>query len=73
VEVLQEQRHPNVVLFMGVCVRPPAVITEFCESGSLNKLLEQVRNVWLCCMYVQSVCICAHRSGQGVGLLGEAG
>jgi hypothetical protein len=43
VEVLQEQRHPNVVLFMGVCVRPPAVITEFCESGSLNKLLEQVR------------------------------
>jgi hypothetical protein len=42
VEVLQEQRHPNVVLFMGVCVRPPAVITEFCESGSLNRLLEEV-------------------------------
>jgi hypothetical protein len=42
VEVLQERSHPNVVLFMGVCVRPPAVITEFCESGSLNSLLAEV-------------------------------
>lgn len=32
-------RHPHVVLFLGVCYSPPAVITEFCSRGSLHDVL----------------------------------
>lgn len=38
-----ERPHPNVVLFMGVCLKPPALITELCELGSLHTVLENVR------------------------------
>eukprot|EP00887_Chlorella_sp_A99_P004073 scaffold11.g4073.t1 len=34
-------RHPNIILFMGVCVEPAAVVTEFCSRGSLYDLLKQ--------------------------------
>jgi len=48
VEVLRLLRHPNVVLFVGVCVQPPAtptdpstpcIVTEYIEGGSLFHLL----------------------------------
>ena len=34
-------RHPNVVLFLGVCFQPPAMVTEFCARGSLLDILQK--------------------------------
>lgn len=42
VEALMERPHPNIVLLMGVSLKPPAVITELCEIGSLHKVLARV-------------------------------
>ena len=36
-------RHPNVVMFMGMCVEPPCIITEFCARGSLFDVLRKAR------------------------------
>lgn len=33
VDILANLRHPNVVMFMGVCLTPPCVVTEFCALG----------------------------------------
>jgi hypothetical protein len=33
VDILANLRHPNVVLFLGVCLKPPCVVTEFCQMG----------------------------------------
>ena len=33
VDILANLRHPNVVMFMGVCLKPPCVVTEFCALG----------------------------------------
>jgi hypothetical protein len=33
VDILANLRHPNVVMFLGVCLRPPCVVTEFCALG----------------------------------------
>lgn len=35
-------RHPNIVLFMGICLEPPCVVTEFCVHGSLFDVLAKV-------------------------------
>jgi serine/threonine protein kinase len=43
VGILATLRHPNVVLFMGVCLAPPAVVTEYCPLGSLYDVLKKVR------------------------------
>ena len=41
VEVLNQLRHPNVVLYMGVCLKQPhvCIVTEWCERGSLHDLI----------------------------------
>jgi serine/threonine protein kinase len=36
-------RHPNVVLYLGVCLNPPCVVTEYCARGSLNDVLKRAR------------------------------
>lgn len=38
-------RHPNVVLFMGLCLDPPCMVTEFCARGSLYDVLNKARAV----------------------------
>ncbi|KAL4431452.1 hypothetical protein ABPG75_006708 [Micractinium tetrahymenae] len=50
IEALQKEaglmaalRHPNVVQFIGVCISPPAVVTEFCSRGSLLDVLRLAR------------------------------
>lgn len=43
VGILSTLRHPNVVLFMGVCLSPPAVVTEYCPLRSLYDVLKKVR------------------------------
>ncbi len=37
-------RHPNVVLFMGVCLEPPCVVSEWCARGSLFDVLIKARS-----------------------------
>ena len=36
-------RHPNIVMYLGVCLDPPAVVTEYCARGSLNDVLKRAR------------------------------
>ncbi|KAK9837125.1 hypothetical protein WJX81_004755 [Elliptochloris bilobata] len=38
-------RHPNIVLFMGVCTDPPLIIMEHCQRGSLYDVLKQASEV----------------------------
>lgn len=40
VEVLSKLRHPNLLLFMGYCVDPPLICTEFMRRGSLHTILK---------------------------------
>jgi len=40
VEVLAKLRHPNLLLFMGYCVEPPLICTEFMRRGSLHTILK---------------------------------
>jgi len=44
--VMAQHRHPHVLLFMGVCTRPPnlAIVTEFCDNGSLHDVLSSKRS-----------------------------
>jgi serine/threonine protein kinase len=37
--IMASLRHPHIVAFMGVCSAPPAIVTEYCERGSLTSLL----------------------------------
>ncbi|KAL0848390.1 hypothetical protein Bca101_021637 [Brassica carinata] len=41
ISILSRLRHPNVILFLGACTRPPrlSLITEYMDSGSLYNLL----------------------------------
>ncbi|KNC55148.1 uncharacterized protein AMSG_12385 [Thecamonas trahens ATCC 50062] len=32
-------RHPNIVIFMGVTLEPPAIVTEFMDRGSMYEIL----------------------------------
>ncbi|KAI8472913.1 MAG: hypothetical protein J3K34DRAFT_502100 [Monoraphidium minutum] len=43
VDILANLRHPNVVMFLGVCLRPPCVVTEYCSLGSLYDVLRRAR------------------------------
>lgn len=36
-------RHPNVVLFMGVCLEPACMVTEWCSRGSVYDILVKAR------------------------------
>ena len=40
---MASMRHPNIVAFMGVCITPPAIVTEYCERGSLTSLLQAAK------------------------------
>lgn len=41
--ILATLRHPNIVLFMGVCLSPPCLITEYCPQGSLLDVLQRAQ------------------------------
>jgi hypothetical protein len=37
-------RHPSIVMYLGVCLDPPAVVTEYCARG--ERLLGVRGAVW---------------------------
>ncbi|XXQ31678.1 Protein kinase domain containing protein [Plasmodiophora brassicae] len=41
VAILSQLRHPNVVLYIGACTKPPnvCIVTEWCDKGSLHDVL----------------------------------
>jgi hypothetical protein len=39
--MMAAMRHPNVVLYLGVCSDPPCVVTEYCARGSLNDVFKR--------------------------------
>ena len=41
--MMATMRHPNVVMYLGVCLQPPCVVTEFCARGSLNDVFKRAR------------------------------
>ncbi|KAK9807281.1 hypothetical protein WJX73_007482 [Symbiochloris irregularis] len=43
VSVMASIRHPNVVLFMGVCLQPACLVTEWCSRGSVYDILAKAR------------------------------
>lgn len=45
ISILSRLRHPNVILFLGACTKPPhlSMITEYMESGSLYYLIHLSR------------------------------
>ena len=43
VSIISSLRHPNVVMFMGLCLQPPCIVTEFCARGSLYDVLRKAR------------------------------
>ena len=43
VNIMAALRHPNIVLFMGVCLDPPCVVSEWCARGSLYDVLSKAR------------------------------
>ena len=40
---MASMRHPHIVAFMGVCINPPAIVTEYCKRGSLTSLLQPAK------------------------------
>ena len=39
VGIMASIRHPNVVLFMGMCIEPPCLVSEWCSRGSVYDIL----------------------------------
>jgi len=39
--MMASMRHPNVVMYLGVCTDPPLVVTEYCARGSLCDVLKR--------------------------------
>jgi serine/threonine protein kinase len=44
VALMVNMRHPNVILFMGICPDPFCIVTEYCSRGSMYDLLRAARN-----------------------------
>ncbi|KAK9814855.1 hypothetical protein WJX73_000289 [Symbiochloris irregularis] len=42
--MMAQMRHPNVVLYLGLCLEPPCVVTEYCARGSLSDVLKRAAN-----------------------------
>ena len=47
IAILSNLRHPNMVLYIGACTKPPnvCIVTEWCDRGSLNTALHGVDTI----------------------------
>ena len=56
--IMSSLRHPNIVLWMGICLEPPCLVTEWCSRGSLYDVLTKAAQAgpgskpldWLRCL-----------------------
>ena len=55
--LLQSLRHPNIVLAMGVCLSPPALVLEYVPFGSLHSLLHSRSDITLSLPQVESMAL----------------
>ena len=39
--MMAAMRHPNIVMYIGVCLEVPALVTEYCARGSLHDVLRK--------------------------------
>ena len=39
--IMAAVRHPNIVLFMGLCLNPVCIVTELCARGSLCDVIRK--------------------------------
>ncbi|KNC55107.1 TKL protein kinase [Thecamonas trahens ATCC 50062] len=62
-------RHPNVLIFMGVILDPPAIVTEFMDHGSLYDVLHKPNLV----LDPSIIFKWAHNVAQGLEFLAAAG
>lgn len=44
VNIMKDLRSANVVLFMGVCLSPLSIVTEYCSHGSLYDVIKRARD-----------------------------
>lgn len=72
VMVLSKLRHPNIVLFMAACARPPKVciITEFCAGGNVYDAIR--RSTWTTLGHLDFVSM-SRDVARGVGYLHAMG
>ncbi|KNC46012.1 TKL protein kinase [Thecamonas trahens ATCC 50062] len=66
--MLLRLRHPNIVIFMGVTLEPPAIVTEFMPRGSLYDVLH-APNIFLDSSIVFKW---AHQMAQGLQFLAHS-
>lgn len=69
VTTLSKLRHPNIVLFMAACARPPqlCIITEFCHGGSLFGALR--RRSWRERLSLNDLVVIARHIARGMRFL----
>jgi len=68
ISMMCELRHPNVLLFMGACTKPPCIVTEYMPRGSLYDVLHD-DNIVLDWMLIQTMALDA---AQGMDFLHSA-
>lgn len=68
ISMMCELRHPNVLLFMGACIKPPCIVTEYMPRGSLYDVLHD-DNIVLDWMLIQTMALDA---AQGMDFLHSA-
>ncbi len=69
VTTLSKLRHPNIVLFMAACARPPqlCILTEFCHGGSLFGALR--RRSWRERLSLNDLVVIARHIARGMRFL----
>eukprot|EP00887_Chlorella_sp_A99_P000723 scaffold5.g723.t1 len=50
--IMQSLRHPSICQYIGVCLKPPAVIMEYCARRSVDTLLEKGRD---CALFARNL------------------
>ncbi|KNC51255.1 TKL protein kinase [Thecamonas trahens ATCC 50062] len=67
--MLVRLRHPNIVIFMGVTIEPPGIVTEFMDRGSMHDVIHNAELF----LHPSMIFKWAHNMAQGLHFLAHAG